>query len=184
LPYAQNSTTVVTLVARADGQAGTAAPAIRNAVAAVDPETPVSYETSFEDVVRESLARPREMAWLVGVFAGLALVLSAIGVYGVMAYLTASRTQEIGIRMALGAAPLDIVSLILRQAMVLTAIGVSLGVVVAPMAMRLTSGFLFGVSPFDPTTPVAVALLLTGTSIAAAAIPALRASRLAATSFR
>jgi ABC-type antimicrobial peptide transport system permease subunit len=124
------------------------------------------------------------MAWLVGAFAGLALILSAIGVYGVMAYLTTARTREIGIRMALGATPVDIVSLIVGQAMTLTAIGVAIGVVLAPMALRLTSGLLFGVSPFDPATLVAVAVLLAGVSVAASTIPAVRAARLASVPFR
>jgi predicted permease len=184
LPYAQNPTIVVTLMARASGPAEAAAPAIRNAVAAVDPETPVSYEMSFDAVVREALARPRDLAWLVSVFAGLALVLSAIGVYGVMAYLTASRTHEIGIRIALGATPVDIVSLIVRQAMRLTAIGVGIGIVLAPMALRLTSGLLFGVSPFDPAALAVVSMLLAGVSVSAAAIPAIRAARLTSASFR
>ena len=184
LPYAQNPTIVVTLMARTSGPAEMAAPAIRNAVAAADPETPVSSEASFEGVVRETLARPREMAWLVGVFAGLALVLSAIGVYGVMAYLTAARTHEIGVRIALGATPVDIVSLIVGQAMVLTAVGIGIGTSLAPMALRWIGGLLFGVSPFDPSTLAAVAILLAGVSVAAAAIPAIRAARLTSASFR
>ena len=185
LPYAQNPTIVVTLMARTSGQpAETAASAIREAVRAADPQAPVSYEKSFDAVIAETFARPREMAWLVGAFAGLALVLSAVGVYGVMAYVTAARTHEIGIRVALGATPLDIVSLIVGHALVLTAIGVALGVLLAPMALRLASGLLFGVGPLNPATLVAVALLLTAVSITAAAIPAVRAARLASASFR
>jgi putative ABC transport system permease protein len=185
LPYAQNPTIVVTLMARTSGRpAETAASAIREAVRAADPQAPVSYEKSFDAVIAETFARPREMAWLVGAFAGLALVLSAVGVYGVMAYVTTARTHEIGIRVALGATPLDIVSLIVGHALVLTAIGVALGVLLAPMALRLTSGLLFGVGPLNPATLVAVALLLTAVSITAAAIPAVRAARLASASFR
>ena len=101
-----------------------------------------------------------------------------------MAYLTTARTREIGIRIALGATPMDIVSLIVSHAMKLTAIGVAIGVVFAPMALRLTSGLLFGVSPFDPTTLVVVAVLLAGVSVAASTIPAIRAARLASVSFR
>jgi ABC-type antimicrobial peptide transport system permease subunit len=139
---------------------------------------------SFDNVIRETFARPREMAWLIGAFAGIALLLSAVGVYGVMAYLTAARSREIGIRIALGARRIDIVSLIVGHAMMLTVVGVAIGAILAPLALRLTSGLLFGVGPFDPVTLGAVALLLAGVSIAASAIPAARAARLAATSFR
>ena len=184
LPYAQNPTIVVTLMARTSGRpAETAVSAIREAVRAADAQAPVSYERTFDAVIAETFARPREMAWLVGAFSGLALILSAVGVYGVMAYLTTARTREIGIRIALGATPVDIVSLIVGHAMTLTAIGVAIGVVFAPMALRLTSGLLFGVGPFDPTTLLAVAVLLAGVSMAASTIPAVRAARLASVSF-
>jgi putative ABC transport system permease protein len=175
----------VTLLARTSGRPPeTAASAIRDAVRAADPQAPVSYEKSFDAIVEETFARPREMAWLVGAFAGLALILSAIGVYGVMAYLTAARTREIGIRVALGATPADIVWLIVGHAMTLTAIGVAIGVVLAPMALRLTGGLLFGVGPFNAATLLAVVALLSAVSIAASTIPALRAARLASVSFR
>ena len=164
--------------------AETATRAIRDAVRAADPQLAVSYEKSFDDVIQETFARPRELAWLVGAFGVLALVLSAVGVYGVMAYLITAQTREIGIRIALGATRVDIVSLIIRHAMVLTAAGVAIGIVLAPMAMRLTSGLLFGVGPFDPVTLLTVAALLTGVSIAASTIPAVRAARLASVSFR
>jgi putative ABC transport system permease protein len=184
LPYGQNPTLVVTLMARTSGRPETAASAIRDAVRAGDPQAPVSYEKRFDAIVAKTFARPRELAWLVGAFAGLALILSAIGVYGVMAYLTTARTREIGIRIALGAAPVDIVSLIVGHAMALTAIGKAIGVVLAPIALRLTSGLLFGVGPFDPATLAAVAVLLAGVSVAASTIPAMRAARLASVSFR
>jgi predicted permease len=185
LPYAQHPTIVVTLMARTTGRpAETAASAIRDAVRAADPQAAVSYEKSFDAIIGETFARPREMAWLVGTFAALALILSAVGVYGVMAYLATARTREIGIRMALGATSADIVWLIVGHAMTLTAIGVAIGVVLAPMALRLTSGLLFGVGPFDPATLVTVVALLTVVSIAASTIPAVRAARLASVSFR
>jgi putative ABC transport system permease protein len=185
LPYAQNPTIVVTLMARTSGRpAETAAPAIREAVHAADPEAPVSYEKSFDAVIQETFARPREMAWLVGAFAGLALILSAVGVYGVMAYLTAVRTHEIGIRIALGASPGDIVSLVVGHAAALAAAGVGIGVVLAPFALRLVSAMLFGVGPFDAATLLPVAVLLGAVSIGASMVPALRAARLASVSFR
>jgi putative ABC transport system permease protein len=172
-------------MARTTGRpAETAASAIRDAVRAADPQAAVSYEKSFDAIIEETFARPREMAWLVGTFAALALILSTVGVYGVMAYLATARTREIGIRMALGASSADIVWLIVGHAMTLPAIGGAIGVVLAPMALRLTSGLLFGVGPFDPATLVTVVALLTVVSIAASTIPAVRASRLASVSFR
>ena len=177
LPYAQNPTSTLTLMARVSGRsAETATQSIRDAVRAADPQLAVSYEKTFDDVVQETFTRPRELASLVGVFAVLALVLSAVGVYGVMAYLTTARTREIGIRIALGATPFDIVSLIVGHAMALTAAGGAIGVALAPMALRLTGGLLFGVGPFDPVTLLTVAALLAGVSIAASMIPALRAA--------
>jgi putative ABC transport system permease protein len=185
LPYAQNPTTTVTLMARTSGlPPGAAAPAIREAVRAVDPQSPVSYEQSFEEVIHETLARPREMARLVGAFAVLALVLSSLGVYGVMAYLTTARTREMGIRVALGATSVDIMMLIVRHAMLLTTVGGAIGLLVALMALRLMSGLLFGVGPFDPSTLLVAAGLLAGVTVAASVIPAIRAARLASVSFR
>ena len=178
LPYAQNPTVVVTMVARvASGQPQSAAQAIRNAVAAVDPQLPVSYEMSFNDIVRETFARPREAAWLIGAFAMLAFTLASIGVYGVMAYSTTARAKEIAIRVALGASRADIVSLVVGQAMTLTAIGAAVGVAATPLSLRLAQGLLFGVAAFDPWTLAAVAAGLAVVSGCAAAIPAYRAAR-------
>jgi len=185
LPYAQNPTSTLTLMARVSGRpAETATRAIRDAVHAADPQLAMSYEQTFDDVIQETFARPRDLAWLVGAFAVLALVLSAVGVYGVMAYLTTARTREIGIRIALGATAFDIVSLIVGHAMALTAVGVAIGIVLAPLALRLTSGLLFGVGPFDPVTLLTVAALLAGVTMAASTIPAVRAARLPSVSFR
>jgi ABC-type antimicrobial peptide transport system permease subunit len=111
-------------------------------------------------------------------------VLSAIGVYGVMAYLATARAHEIRIRIALGAARADVVRLIVGHAVRLVAIGVAIGGVCAPLALRLARGLLFGVGAFDPLTLAAVAAVLTLVSVAAAAIPANRAARDATLFFR
>jgi len=178
LPYAQNPTVVATLVARSAGAtAESAAPAIRAAVQAIDSRLPLSYEMTFDDVVRETFARPREVAWIIGAFAALAFLLAAIGVYGVMAYSTTARAREIGIRLALGATRSDIVSLVVGQAMTLTGIGVAIGAAATPLSLRLMRGLLFGVSAFDPWTLGSVAAALAVVSAAAAAIPAWRAGR-------
>ena len=177
LPYSQNPTTILTLVARTTAAPSTAASAIRDAVRAADPDQPTFDEKSLDDVLRESFARPRELAWLLGAFAALALVLSAIGVYGVIACLTGARTREIGIRVALGATTTDILTLVVGDAMKLTTVGVAAGVAAAPVALRLASASVFGVSPWNPLVLVGVAALLTAVCAAAAAIPAYRAAR-------
>jgi len=178
LPYAQNPTVVATVVARAArGPAQTAAAAIREAVRAVDPDLPVSYEMTFDDVVRETFARPRELAWLIGSFAALALALAAGGVYGVMAYLTTARAREISIRMALGATRGDVVRLVVRDAMKLAAAGVAIGLVATPLAFRFLSATVYGISPFSPAVLTSVAAALALVCGAAAAIPAVRAAR-------
>src|SRR5437870_2501427 len=129
---------VATLVARTrGGPAEAAAPAIREAARGADAQAPVSYEMSLDAVIGETFARPRVMAWLVGTFAVLALGLSAIGVYGVMTYLATARAREIGIRIALGATLGDIVWLIVGHAIALTGAAAALGILLAPMALRL-----------------------------------------------
>jgi putative ABC transport system permease protein len=178
LPYAQAPTPVMTLVAKTSGApAETAAPAIRAAVRAIDSRLPVSYEMTFDDLIRETFARPREMAWIVGAFAALAMLLAAIGVYGVMSCVTTARTREIGIRIALGASRSDILSLVVTHALKLTMAGVAVGVIVTPLALQVVRGLLFGVAPFDPWTLVTVAVALALVSTIAAAIPAFRAGR-------
>jgi ABC-type antimicrobial peptide transport system permease subunit len=178
LPYAQNPTTTLTVMARTTSlPPETVAPAIREAVRAVDPQSPVSYEQSFEEVIHETFARPREMAWLVGAFAGLALILSAVGVYGVMAYLASARTREIGIRVALGARRSDVLGLVLRQILVLTALGIVSGLAGAAGVTRYLEGMLFGLTPLDPTTFIAVALVFASVATLASYLPARRATK-------
>ena len=178
VPYAQTPTVVSTLVARAArGPAETAAPAIRNAVHDVDPQLPVSYEMTFEEVLRETFARPRELAWLIGSFAGLALLLAAIGVYGVMAFMTAARAREISIRMALGAAERDVVTLIVGDAMKLAAVGVAIGLAATPLAFRLLNARVYGVAAWDPVMLVSVAASMAAICALASALPAARAAR-------
>jgi putative ABC transport system permease protein len=178
LPYAQAPTPVVTMIAKTSGAPpATAAPLIRAAVRNVDPHLPVSYEMTYDEMVRDTFSRPREMAWIIGTFAMLALLLSAIGVYGVMTYVTTARTREIGIRMALGASRGDIVAMIVGDALRPTAAGVAIGVAATPFALQLARGLLFGVGPFDPRTLAIVAAGLGLVSTAASAIPAFRAAR-------
>jgi ABC-type antimicrobial peptide transport system permease subunit len=179
--YAQNPSVVTTVVARAarGPLQSSAAAAIREAVRAIDPDLPVSYEMSFDDVLRETFARPRELAWLIGSFAALALLLSAIGVYGVMAFLTTAREREIAIRVALGATRGSVVGLVVGDAMKLGAVGVALGLVATPLAFRFLSAAVYGVGPWNPSILASVAAALALICAAASALPAWRAARVA-----
>ncbi len=131
----------------------------------------------MDDVLGASVSQPRFSSQLLGMFAALALVLAAIGLYGLMAYSITQRRNEIGIRMALGARREDILRLILRQGLRLTLIGMGLGLVASVFLTRVLSSMLFTVGPTDPQTFVAVALLLAGVALAACFIPARRAAK-------
>lgn len=176
LPYHQNPTRIMTLVVRTAGTPEAAVPLIRDAVRTADPDQPTFDERTLDDVRRDTFARPRELAWLVGAFAVLALALAAVGVYGVMSSMTSARTHEIAIRVALGAKRADIVRLIVGDAMRLAAAGLAIGIVAAPVALRFTRTMLFGVTPADVTLLVAVAVPIACLSAAAAALPAARAA--------
>jgi putative ABC transport system permease protein len=139
---------------------------------------PVTRIRSMDQIVAESTARSRFDMWLMTVFAGCALLLSAIGVYGLMAYSVQQRTAEIGIRMALGADERTVRYMVLRQGMVLAMSGITVGVVSSLSFARLLSGFLFGVAPRDPAIFTAVTLLLAGVAFIAVWLPAQRATRL------
>ena len=148
---------------------------IRKKLLASNGEMIVSGNESEEEVVARSISSHRFSALLLGVFAALALVLASVGVYGVLAYLVGQRTQEIGVRMALGAKRLDVLRLVLTDGARLTVVGVGIGVAVAFGLTRLMSGMLFGVKPTDPLTFASVALLLTAIALLACCLPARRA---------
>jgi predicted permease len=151
--------------------------AVKGEINAVDATLPLSQIRSMEQLVARSVAPQRFNMLLLGLFAGLGVLLAAVGVYGVMSYSVAQRTQEIGIRMALGARSADIVRLVLRQGLGTALIGVALGLLTAFALTRLMSSLLFGISPTDPLTFVAVALLLGGVALLACFIPARRAMK-------
>jgi putative ABC transport system permease protein len=127
--------------------------------------------------VSQSVAEPRFNALLVGAFAFLAAVLASLGIYGVVAYAATRRTREIGVRIALGAGKADVFRLLLGQGLMLTALGVGLGLVAAMAANRIMSSMVYGVTTTDPLTFAAVALLLGIVALAAAYLPARRATR-------
>ena len=131
----------------------------------------------MDQLFEASTAQPRFRTFLLGSFAGIALLLSAIGIYGVMAYTVSRRTGEIGVRMALGARPVDILRLIFGESMTLTLLGVGFGLVGAYAVTRVMKTLLFGVTSTDPLTFTSVTLLLCGVTLLASYIPARRAAR-------
>ena len=129
------------------------------------------------DVVAGAIAAPRFTGWLLGLFAASALTLAAVGIYGVLSYLVSQRTREIGIRVAIGAGPGEIVRLVLARGLGLALIGVAMGLVVALVASRVMGSLLYEVQPRDPATFIGVPVILTLVALVASLLPALRAMR-------
>jgi putative ABC transport system permease protein len=166
------------LVVRTAGDPAALATTLRREVQAIDKDQPVFGVRTMDDVVANSLGTRRVSMQLFAVFAGAALLLAAIGIYGVMAYSVTQRTQEIGIRMALGAQRSDVLGLVIRQGMTVTLIGVLVGLAGAFALTRLIANLLFGVAATDPLTFVAIPLLLLFVALVACYLPARRAARL------
>jgi putative ABC transport system permease protein len=167
----------MTFVIRTEGDPSALADAARRVVQSIDPSQPVADVRTMESWVGESVSRARFGALLLTAFSVLALLLAAVGIYGVMAYTVTLRQQEIGIRMALGAQTRDVLRMIMRQGMGMTLFGVCLGLAGGLALTRVMSGLLFGVSATDPVTFAGVALLLTLVALVACLVPARRATR-------
>jgi putative ABC transport system permease protein len=166
-----------TLVVRTRNQPeGLVAP-VRRAIAVVDPEQPVSRVQTMDDIIDVNVADRKQQMTLLGAFAALALVLASIGLYGVLSYAVTQRSREIGLRMALGASASTVVRMVVRHGIVLTGIGVAIGLVASWAATRSLKNLLYGVTATDPITFAAVAALLTIIALVACWIPARRASR-------
>jgi putative ABC transport system permease protein len=177
LPQSQIPFNITTLVARTGvSDPSSLSSALRAQVASLDPNLPLTSVRVFEEYVSRSLARPRFNALLLSIFAATALLLTGIGIYGVMAYTVAQRTNEIGIRIALGAGQSSIFRLIVGQAMTLVAISVVVGLLGAFAATRLLNSLLFGVGASDPITFAAIVLLVGTVAFLAAWLPARRAA--------
>jgi predicted permease len=170
--------TWMTVLVRSDGDPLALAEAVRNEVWALDPNLPVLETRTIESLYRESLARRRFNTLVLSLFAGFALLLGLVGLYGVMAFSVARRTREIGIRMALGARPGTVSWLVLRQGAALTLAGLAAGTAAALALSRLVTSLLFGIEPHDPPTFAAAGALLATLSLAACYLPARHAARL------
>jgi predicted permease len=164
-------------VARTHGAPEGASAALRNATTQFDSQAVVYDFVPMQRIVSDSIAAQRFTMTLLGIFAGLALVLSAIGIYGVLSYFVGQRTHEVGVRMALGAQRGDVLRLILGQGTKMALIGVGIGLVAAVGLTRLMASMLFGVSATDPLTFAGVALMLTGIAALACYVPAQRATK-------
>jgi putative ABC transport system permease protein len=181
LPYRQADLILpvfqLSLVMRTAGDPSLQTSALRSALAEIDPNQPLVKVRTMEENMATTVAQPRFRTWLIGILAMLALVLAAVGVYGVMSYTVTQRASEIGVRVALGAQPQDVFRIIVGQGLRLALFGVGLGLVAALVLTRLLQSFLFGISAYDPLTFIAVSLLLTLVAVAAAYFPARRATR-------
>jgi predicted permease len=167
----------VFVVARTTGDPMSVAGAIRNEVRQMDASLPIASVRSMNDVVATALATPRLTGFLLGAFAAIALALAAVGIYGVLAYLVSQRTQEIGIRLAIGADRTQVLAMVLRQGLSLAAVGIVVGLIGAFALTRLMQGLLYQVRPNDPITFVAVAATVLFIALAASFLPARRATR-------
>jgi putative ABC transport system permease protein len=153
------------------------ASAVRNGVQAIDKDQPIYDVTTIEKLLSDSVAPRRLSMVLFSLFAGVALLLAAVGIYGVMSYSVSQRTREIGIRMALGANHRDVVRMVVRQGMTLTMVGIGVGLVAAFWLARLMTSLLYGVSVTDPLTFAAISVLLAGVALTANYVPARRATK-------
>ena len=165
------------LAVRTTGGPSSVAPAVRALIHSLDKDLPVYRVTTMEQLVASSLAQRQFSTLLLGVFALIALLLAAVGLYGVTAYSVTQRTHEIGLRVALGAQRSDVLKLVVGQGMVLTVIGVAIGLASAAVLTRVMSTMLFGVAATDRTTFIAVSLVVVIVALLACYIPARRATK-------
>jgi putative ABC transport system permease protein len=177
VPFQQEPRRSMHLVVKTDVEPEALVSAVRGQVREIDPELALSSVGTMEDLMAISRGQARYRMTLLGTFAGVALLLAAVGIYGVTSYAVSRRTREIGIRMALGAGRGDVVRLVVGQGMGPALVGVAVGVAASLALARFVSSLLFGVSETDPTTFVCVVVLLTGVALAACYIPARRALR-------
>jgi putative ABC transport system permease protein len=177
-PLAQQAQSGMVLALRTHGEPLSLVAAMRSEIAAIDRDLPLTDIKTLEQVASSAVARTRFTMLLLLVFAGVALLLAAVGIYGVISYSVTQRTHEIGIRVALGAQRRDVIGLVARQGMALALVGMGGGLIAAFFLTRVMSSLLFGVSATDPITFAGIAVLLTGVALGACLVPARRAMRL------
>jgi putative ABC transport system permease protein len=177
VPIAQNPWFSASVSVQTAGDPMAFLPAVKAAMARVDKDQPLTRVRTMEEVASEATSQPRFRAELVGAFAMLALLLAAVGIFGVLAYSVGQRAREFGIRVALGARSYDVLRLVLGGALKMTGAGVAIGLLAAALLTRLLDTLLFGVQPTDPTTFVGTAALLAVSAVLACALPAWRATR-------
>jgi putative ABC transport system permease protein len=178
LPHSQAaSPRSMTIVIRASSDLSEIGPEVRREVWAIDKDLPVSQVTGMEDVVAESVGQQRFNTLLIGLFAASALILAAVGIYGVMSHTVAQRTHEIGVRMALGARGRDVLGMVIRQGLVLTLLGLAIGLIGALALTRMMNSILYQVSATDPLVFGGVAAALTLSALLACYVPARRATK-------
>jgi len=178
IPMAQRGARSMRLFARTSQEPRLLGPTVENIIHAVEPEAPVEIRT-LDDIVGSTIARPRAISTLVGVFALVALALAAVGVYGVMAYSVRERTQEIGVRMALGATASSVFRLVLGQALRLVLAGLVFGLIASAIVTRLLEQLLYEVEPLDPWTFAVTSAVLLTVATFASYVPARRSMRMA-----
>jgi len=176
LPHKQHAVDSLTVVVRTAGEPTAFVPVVRADLATFDRELPISAVRTMDEVVGRSIVERRFMMLLLGIFAAVAILLAAIGVYGVLAYIVSQRTQEIGVRLAIGASPADVVRLFLREGVALAVAGLLIGLVSALAVGRVLASLLFGVTTTDPLTFVGVTMALGIAALGASYLPARRAA--------
>ncbi|HKV38074.1 MAG TPA: ABC transporter permease [Blastocatellia bacterium] len=176
-PYVQKPFSFMTVVVRTSIDPSGLADPVRRAVLSIDPDQAVSMSKTLDQIVSESVSKQRFSTLLLSIFAAIALILAAVGIYGVLAYSVAQRTHEIGIRMALGASVFEVQRLVVGNGIILALIGVAIGEAGAIAVTRVMSSFLFNVSATDPATFVIISAVLTGVALVASYVPSRRATR-------
>jgi putative ABC transport system permease protein len=178
VPITQNPWFSASIALRTDRDPLSLVGPMKAAIARIDKTQPVTRIRTMDEVAAESTSQPRFRAQLVGAFAGLALVLASVGIFGVLAYSVSQRAKEFGIRAALGARASDVMRLVLRGAIGMTAAGIAIGLAAAAALARFLATLLYGIEPIDPLTFTATAALLLATALAASALPAARAAQM------